>query len=128
MAPKFKQSMLEEDEKIVHMIIKSYYSWVKIIDVINAFLTVLSLYLQIQVAEQQIAYVTESEKIDVKEIYYRRVLYVDLSQDSNNNVLRIINFATCALTALLLIPRYWLTLRMLKASHRVPEGTGIFWS
>lgn len=71
------------------------------------------------------------EKVGLKEFYYRRVVYIDTENDleaNTTNTLRIVNFSACCLTAVLLIPRYWQTLKMLKATHRVPEGTSLFLS
>jgi hypothetical protein len=62
------------------------------------------------ITESQIGYVTEMEKVGLKEFYYRRVVYIDTENDieaNSTNMLRIINFSACCLTAVLLIPRYW---------------------
>lgn len=84
------------------------------------------------VAESQIAFITEQpEIIGLKQIHYRRVLYYDILANGDDKVkdahtlLRKINFGICILTAILLIPRYWHNLKILKASHRMPEGSSL---
>ena len=91
----------------------------------------ISIVLQTMVAESQIAYVTDTEVVGLKQFHYRRVLYYDIMGKGEDEVkkahlyLRYINFGICAFTALLLIPRYWHNLKILKASHRLPEGSNL---
>ena len=67
----------KEEKKLHFQVVRAYFSWVKMIDIIAGVCTALNLYLQHNVSEQQIFYMTEKDIIGMREIHYRRVTYVD---------------------------------------------------
>lgn len=91
------------------------------IDIANAIFAAVILILQVQIANGQITYVTEKEIIALREIHYRRVVYVDAAEAQQLN--RMILSGLSGATFLLVMFRYWRILTVLRATHQIPENS-----